>query len=394
MTSRNICVAITNYDFSDNADALYRYFSSEFPTILIDASSPMPPSCEHLSIENTYYPGLWNSAVKYAKDHQFEWLLFIASDVLIENTKRLCENAREASSYDSIGIYSPSVSPDSRCAFKTLFNRATSVIRECGVHEGFIFMARTDILSTLYPLGPERKFGWGVDVACSLEANRREKLVVVDDRVMVFHPKSKAEHAISVQSALRELQSLSEPGQIEYANRIQNELLQKKIVAINRTSSLDIGCGPNPRNNFNANSVHGIDIRENSEKNVKFADLNIDPIPYEESSFEYVTATDFLEHVARLIYIPHRRFPFIELMNEIYRVLKPGGILLSVTPAYPDAKAFQDPTHVNFITEETFKSYFCQPQYWARMYGFSGKFRMLNQRWDDGKLITLMRALK
>ena len=37
-------------------------------------------------------------------------------------------------------------------------------------------------------------------------------------------------------------------------------------------------------------------------------------------------------------------------MNEIYRVLKPGEMLLHFTPAYPSKEAFQDPTYVNIIT--------------------------------------------
>jgi SAM-dependent methyltransferase len=391
--TEKICVVIANYDFSDNADFIYNEMSSEFHTVLIDASSPSPPSSEHISIDNTYYPGLWNAAVQYAKDQKFEWLLFIASDVEIPNLPQLCKNAREAASYDCIGIYTPSLSTNSRCTFKVLFNRTTSAIRECGVHEGFIFMARTDILSSLYPLGSERKFGWGVDVASCFETYRQQKRVVVDDRVTVFHPESKTEHAIDKQSAVRELRVFSEPGLLEWSRQIQDEL-KTKVVAVNWTSSLDIGCGPNPRNIFNANEMYGVDIRESPEKNVKFADLNIEPIPYDDSTFEYVTATDFIEHVARLIYVPHRRFPFVELMNEIYRVLKPGGVFLSITPAYPDPKAFQDPTHINFITEETFRSYFCEPRYWAEIYGFTGKFSLLNQNFSNGKLTTLMRALK
>jgi hypothetical protein len=78
-------------------------------------------------------------------------------------------------------------------------------------------------------------------------------------------------------------------------------------------------------------------------------------------------------------------------MDEIHRVLKMGGIFLSLTPAYPDAKAFQDPTHVNFITDRTFPDYFCSPNLWGRMYGFKGNFILVSQVWEDGKLRTVLR---
>ena len=40
-------------------------------------------------------------------------------------------------------------------------------------------------------------------------------------------------------------------------------------------------------------------------------------------------------------------------MNEIYRVLKPGGTFYAITPYYPRDEAFVDPTHVNIITNKT-----------------------------------------
>jgi SAM-dependent methyltransferase len=87
-------------------------------------------------------------------------------------------------------------------------------------------------------------------------------------------------------------------------------------------------------------------------------DLAIESIPFPSEYFDYVSAYDFIEHVPRIIYNPTRRFCFIELMNEIYRVLKMGGTFASFTPAFPKEAAFIDPTHVNIITENTFPLYF------------------------------------
>lgn len=156
------------------------------------------------------------------------------------------------------------------------------------------------------------------------------------------------------------------------------------------TKSLDLGCGPKPRNFFNAEQVFGIDIRDDVEAGIFKADLVIEPIPFANATFDFVTAHDFLEHVPRVIYAPNRRNAFVEVMNEIWRVLKVGGQFLSVTPAYPNAEAFRDPTHVNIITDETFSMYFDENTCLAKMYGFKGGFHITDQQWNGPHLITLM----
>ncbi len=71
-------------------------------------------------------------------------------------------------------------------------------------------------------------------------------------------------------------------------------------------------------------------------------------------------------------------------MNEVFRVLRPGGVLYAVTPAYPVPEAFQDPTHVNIITERT-HLYFAGDQPMARMYGYIGNFDVRRAHWARHK---------
>jgi SAM-dependent methyltransferase len=159
------------------------------------------------------------------------------------------------------------------------------------------------------------------------------------------------------------------------------------------TKTLDLGCGPNPNNPFNADEVYGVDIREDIGRNIASADLALQPIPWGDDMFEFVSAYQFIEHMPRVIYAPNHRLPFVQLMNEIYRVLKVGGIFLSVTPAYPHNAAFQDPTHVNIITEETFPNYFDDRNRWAKIYGYHGYLRVLKQEWMGANLVTQMQKV-
>jgi len=159
------------------------------------------------------------------------------------------------------------------------------------------------------------------------------------------------------------------------------------------TRSLDLGCGGSPKNPFNANELFGIDVRDDLDANIRQADLVIEPIPFPDDCFDYVTAHDFLEHVPRLVYVPQRRNAFVELMNEIYRVLKPGGSFLSLTPAYPHPEAFRDPTHVNIITDQTFHAYFDDVNRWAAGYGFKGAFNIKMQEWRGPHLLTVMQKV-
>jgi len=69
------------------------------------------------------------------------------------------------------------------------------------------------------------------------------------------------------------------------------------------TKTLDLGCGPNPRNPFFAENVYGIDINNFQNPNIMVADLAIEPIPFESDYFDFVTGVDFLEHIPRLIYL-------------------------------------------------------------------------------------------
>lgn len=144
---------------------------------------------------------------------------------------------------------------------------------------------------------------------------------------------------------------------------------------------LDLGCGHAPRNPYGRSMLCGVDIcpaATGATHEHRTANLAVEPIPYPDGSFGSVSAFDFFEHVPRIF--PDGNggtcFPFIALMDEIWRVLAHGGRLYALTPAFPHPDAFVDPTHVNIITADT-HHYFCSRSPTARMYGFRGHFEVV-----------------
>ena len=140
------------------------------------------------------------------------------------------------------------------------------------------------------------------------------------------------------------------------------------------TIALDLGCGSRYRNHYNADTLIGLDQFPVADIQ---ADLVWERIPLVDNHVDYVTAFDFIEHIPRVVYVDKQaKYPFIDLMNEIWRVLVPGGLFYSSTPAYPHPAAFQDPTHVNIITPDTWAEYFDDKKRWASVYGFVGAFQI------------------
>ncbi len=101
---------------------------------------------------------------------------------------------------------------------------------------------------------------------------------------------------------------------------------------------LDLGCGRSKREGFT-----GVDILPLEGVDVVH-DLFTTPWPFTDDSVQEVFSSHFIEHTPDLI----------AFMNELGRVLIPGGTATLIAPYYTSMRAWQDPTHRRAISEASF----------------------------------------
>lgn len=75
--------------------------------------------------------------------------------------------------------------------------------------------------------------------------------------------------------------------------------------------------------------------------------------PTDSNTVDHINASHVLEHIPA-------GDDRIFVMNEAWRVLKPGGTITITVPLAPSDDAFADPTHVSYWVPKSF-DYFTQP---------------------------------
>lgn len=108
----------------------------------------------------------------------------------------------------------------------------------------------------------------------------------------------------------------------------------------------DLGCGANKQ----GKDWFGIDYRKLPGVDL-VQDLESFPWGVPSETFNTVVANHVVEHIQPAHGI------FLSWMNEVWRILKPDGEFLISAPYATSPGMFRDPTHCNFVNEETW-SYF------------------------------------
>jgi ubiquinone/menaquinone biosynthesis C-methylase UbiE len=128
---------------------------------------------------------------------------------------------------------------------------------------------------------------------------------------------------------------------------------------------IELGCGLRK-----AEGAIGLDINPRSDADV-LCDLESGNLPLRDSSVDKVLACDVLEHVDN----------FVAVVEEIWRILKPGGILEVSAPFMSSVNYFSDPTHRRAFTSMSF-DYFISGTNASRYRYSDVEFELLSVEYD------------
>jgi len=78
--------------------------------------------------------------------------------------------------------------------------------------------------------------------------------------------------------------------------------------------------------------------------------LGVDPLPLPDESVDYAVAIHVLEHIG----MQGETTEWFAFFEDLYRVLKPGGVLQFECPLWSSVWCWGDPTHTRAISEQAF----------------------------------------
>ena len=131
---------------------------------------------------------------------------------------------------------------------------------------------------------------------------------------------------------------------------------------------LDVGCGANKQPGWvgmDMLPLDGVDIVH---------DLLDIPWPLEDESVLAAMTSHVMEHVPKTqVILDDGKFktihPFIMVMDEVWRVMKPDGHFMIAVPHGASPGFLQDPTHTSQVNENTF-AYFDPEAFDGLLYNF------------------------
>jgi SAM-dependent methyltransferase len=143
---------------------------------------------------------------------------------------------------------------------------------------------------------------------------------------------------------------------------------------------LNLGCGDDIQPGY----VNHDFSRHRPEVDVVH-DLRVLPWPWADDSAETIRLIDVLEHLPDVV----------PIIDECWRVLRPGGVLHLRAPHYQSENAWLDPTHRRAFHRDSF-DYFDPETEWGRKYGFytGRKWKLGSKQVAEGNVVVFMHTRK
>jgi len=125
-----------------------------------------------------------------------------------------------------------------------------------------------------------------------------------------------------------------------------------KLKTLGNMIKVDLACGHNKC----GEDWIGVDKVVTPDVNIVH-NLNIYPWPFEDNSVDEVNCSHYIEHIPHDVNNGKDLDGLIQFMNELYRILKPGGKATITAPYYTSIRTYGDPTHCRAICDWTFLYY-------------------------------------
>jgi len=175
----------------------------------------------------------------------------------------------------------------------------------------------------------------------------------------------------------------------EYPDKLARYLVQRYNLTA-KQKLLDIGCGRGEfLRGFMRCGLQGYGVDQSMlatnicpDAEIKQSNLEKDNLPYDDNFFDVIFSKSVLEH----FYYPEN------LVQDIYRVLKPGGMVITMVPDWETIYKmfYEDYTHRTPFTNTSLKDIFV-------IHGFddvvSEKFRQLPILWEMPWLLPISKVV-
>ncbi len=384
--------ALNEHELTQECITAVRTHTKDYEIILVDNGSNPPYGKPYTGFNesilirnetNLGFPVAVNQGIQAAHG---EIIVLLNNDCIVTPkwSERLMDHLEE---YDIVGPLTNYASGEQATAIapydtqEELNQRASELTEEnygCskGVKWiiGFCMMFRKSLYDTIGPFDESMWPCCGEEIDFCMKANEKGLKVGIALDTYVHHEGSKTFHNMY---DVPEYNSLCNRNNDYLKERWGDNVLDQELTLVPIGGlKLNLGCGykklvgfvnidirPEVSPDIICNVIPGKEIEFTLNSESKGAHKT-NGLPYEDNSVDYIRADNFLEHIPIGSVIP--------VIEEIWRVLKPGAVFESLTPSTDGRGAFQDPMHVSFWNRNSW--FYYSDDDCRNLYGIKAKF--------------------